>query len=116
MATVDIVPVVLFFSVTPEDVYVRIRTYAGEKAIEESGHYLPREKFGATVLPEDVCKQVPVEGAIWGGDPEGTALRKDILPKEGEKAAPPTDEEVKAALAKQIEELQAQLDALTTKG
>lgn len=85
MATIDLIPVVIYYSVTPEHVEVRVRTYAGTVAIREETQTIAHgdlkvqaQKSGrADFAPEDVVALVP--DAKWGGDPAVSALRADIL-------------------------------------
>lgn len=107
MASLELTPVVIHYTVTPESVLARVRTYAGDRAIEEKTVEIPHDGL-KSVAPEDVCPALGIDGAIWGGDDAGMALRKDILPPVVEKpvVVEKTKDERLAILVVQIAELE----------
>lgn len=94
MATVEIVPVLIWYAVTPQGVQARIRTYAAGMAIQEknigtdasplaeaqlfaSAAKAGRSTWDETDLLACIADELPVP-AIWAGSAEGKLLTKDL--------------------------------------
>lgn len=80
MASVDLIPVLIHFNVTPERVEARVRHYAGEHAVLEDARLFtdPDIAAKATELATLIAGRVPVADCRWGGTPIGAQLRADI--------------------------------------
>lgn len=98
MATVALTPVLIWYAPSPEGVVARVRTYAGEVAIDERVYgdpstpnhtLMPEEELtelaqadGRSVWDErDIIKHLGIPDLVWAGSDEGRALYKDIAPQ-----------------------------------
>lgn len=124
MAAIELVPVLIHYTVSVgrngSQIHARVRTYAGDRAIEEKSYEFPENALiVACGKPEwtesDLCAWVPqlgratkeLEGLAWGMEETKKPLVRDILSE-------PTVE-TPEGLKSQIAALQAALDVLEPK-
>lgn len=87
MASVELLPILIHYNVTPERVEARVRIYAGERAVHEEAFTFEEgivqahaEKDGRATWDErDLCALVPLDDVRSGGETVGQQLRRDIL-------------------------------------
>lgn len=125
MASIELVPVLIHYTVSVgrngAQIHARVRTYAGDRAIEEKSYTFPENALivacgNAEWTEDDLCAHVPsltvgskdLAGLEWGGTDERKALVQDILAE--------AQVETPEGLKSQIAALQAALDVLELKG
>lgn len=90
MATIELVPVCIHYTVSPKQVYARVRVYAGATAIQELTHPIPldllqkyaesagRKQWTWRDVTAVLEKEFAQEGCLWGDEDGAAALVGDV--------------------------------------